>query len=77
MSVSPRYTLSDQLSYGSLLLFRCYIYIFMSDNIAVRPTFEKRAVHSGKRNLSSSYIHFGGRILNPIVSINGHCIPVR
>ena len=46
MPVSPRYTLSDQLSYDSLLLFRCYIYIFMSVNIAERPTFEKkRAVH--------------------------------
>ena len=47
MFVSPRYALFDQLSYGSLLLFRCYIYIyiFMSINIAVRPTFEKRAVH--------------------------------
>ena len=44
MSESPRYTLSDQLSYGSLLLFRCYIYI-QSVNIAERPTLEKRAVH--------------------------------
>ena len=30
-----------------------------------------------KRNLSSSYIHFEGRILNLIVSVNGHCISVR
>ena len=45
MPVSPRYTLSDQLSYGALLLFRCYIYIFMSVNIAERLTFERRAVH--------------------------------
>ena len=39
VSVSPRYTLSDQLSYGSVL------YVFMSVNIAERPTLEKRAVH--------------------------------
>ena len=44
MPVSPRYTLSDQLSYGSVAV--SVLYIFMSVNIAERPTFEKkRAVH--------------------------------
>ena len=56
------------------------LYIFMSVKIVKRPTFDKRAVHFDrlrcvcKRNLSSSYIHFEGRILNLIVSVNGHCI---
>ena len=44
MSVSPRYTLSDQLSYSSLIAVSV-LYIFMSVNIAERPTFEKRTVH--------------------------------
>ena len=42
VSVSSRYTLSDQLSYGSVL------YVFMSVNIAERPTLEKIAVHFGR-----------------------------
>ena len=50
----------------------------MSVNITERPTFEKRAVHFDRgvfaNVLSSSYIHFEGRILNLIVSVNGHCI---
>ena len=54
----------------------------MSVNIDERPIFEeKKAVHFDigvcKRNLSSPYIHFEGRILNLIVSVNGHCISVR
>ena len=40
MPVSPRYTLSDQLSYGSVAV--SVLYIFMSVNIAERPTFEKK-----------------------------------
>ena len=84
MSVSPSYTLSDQLSYGALfsavsalLLFCCFgvIHIFMSVNIAERLAFEKRAVHFDRGVfanliiLSSSYIHFEGRSLNLIVSV--------
>ena len=41
MPVSPRYTLSDQLSYGSIAV--SVLYIFMSVNIAERPTFEKKS----------------------------------
>ena len=80
MSVSPSYTLSDQLSYGALLLFRlccCFavIHIFKSVNIAERPAFEKRAVHFDRgvfanvNILSSSYIHLEGRSLNLIVTV--------
>ena len=38
----PRYTLSDQLWFFVAVSVS---YIFMSVNIAERPTFEKRAVH--------------------------------
>ena len=41
MPVSPRYTLSDQLSYGFVAV--SVLYIFMSVNIAERPTFEKKS----------------------------------
>ena len=47
MPVSPRYILSDQLSYGFFVAVSV-LYIFMSINIAERPTFEKRAVHSDR-----------------------------
>ena len=40
MPVSPRYTLSDQLSYGSVAV--SVLYIFMSVNIAERPTSEEK-----------------------------------
>ena len=52
----------------------------MSVIIDESPIFgEKKAVHFDRGVfanviLSSSYIHFEGRIMNLIVSINGHCI---
>ena len=72
------YTLSAQLIYGSLLLFRG-LDISMSVNIDERPTFEekKELFTLIEVCLSSSYIHFEGRILNLIISVNGHCISVR
>ena len=53
------------------------LYISMSVNIAERPTFEKKKLCVCKRNLSSSYILFEGRIMKLIVSVKDHCISVR
>ena len=45
----------------------------MSVNIAERPTFEKkRAVHFDKGVFANVICLFEGRILNLIVSVNGH-----
>ena len=51
----------------------------MSVNIAERQTFEKRAVHFDRgvfANVICLVLIFTskGRILNLIVSVNGHCI---
>ena len=51
----------------------------MSVNIAERPTFDKRTVHFDRGVFANVIclvliIHFEGRILNLIVSVNGHCI---
>ena len=85
MSINPRYTLSDQLSYGSLLLFRCYIYscrlTYLRDQLL-----KKKAVHFDRgvfANVICLVIIFtskpssSSRILNLIVSVNDHCISVR
>ena len=78
MFISPKYILSDRLqaglSFDSLLLIIGVSFgaIFMSVNIAERPTFEKKNVRFDKRLFSNvlavyflfhlSNIHFEGRI---------------
>ena len=44
MPVSPRYAFSDLLKLWFFVVVSV-LYIFMSVNIAERPTFEKRVVH--------------------------------
>ena len=46
----------------------------MSVNIAERPTSEKRAVHFDRGVFANVIYLVEGRILNLIVTVNGHCI---
>ena len=54
-----------------MVLYCCFgvKYIFMSVNIAERPTFEQRTVHFDRGVCKRNYFHFEGRILYLIVSV--------